>query len=150
MRDAEPVHVIPASPGMGRWTAAIEGDEAIFTCFSAGAAPHELLPHVRPGRSVLVPASSLAGLEVAVEAVLAARPDAGTRGGHNLGRWSQARVDRVAYAVYFDGPVRAGEGDGYRPVRTFFVALRDLRGLRVRLAAYLAIPQPELPPPSSP
>ncbi len=99
-----------------------------------------MLPHVWRERSVLVPERAVTGLAVAVDAVLETSAEAVVRGSGRLDRWGQARADRVAKCVYFDGPVRGAGGDGYKPARTFFVALQDLRGLAVRLAAYLDAP----------
>ena len=121
--------------------AAIEGTDALFTYFPKVAAPHEMLPHIRPGHSLLIPVSSVAGLAVAVEAALMAPHGVAARSFGRLSRWSQARADTIANAVYFDGPAQADGGDGYRPARTFFVAVTDLRGLHVRLIAYLDAPE---------
>ncbi len=98
--------------------------------------------HAWRGQDLLVPEGVVSGLAMAVDAVLATAAETAMHGSGRLGQWGPARLSRVAACVYVDGPVRAGGRHGYEPARTFFVALRDLRGLRVRLTAYLDAPAP--------
>ncbi|WP_410597247.1 hypothetical protein [Amycolatopsis sp. lyj-23] len=134
--------VVPRSSAMQPWSAAIDGPDAVFVYLPAVATRPTMEPHVWRGRSVLIPAAAVTGLAMAVDAVLETATSATTRGTGRLHRWGPARPDRVAECVYLDGPVRAAGGDGYKPARTFFVASPDLRGLTVRLAAYLGAPDP--------
>ncbi|WP_410595564.1 hypothetical protein [Amycolatopsis sp. lyj-23] len=122
---------------MAPWSAAVDGRDAVFSYVPEVGAQPRIQPHAWRGRSVLVPVAAVPGLAAAVEAVLESTATAKVGG---LDRWSRARVDRITECVYFDGPVLAGGRNGHTPVRTLFVAVADLRGLRLRLTAYLAAP----------
>lgn len=55
-------------------------------------------------------------------------------------RWSPGRYDDEDGFVYFLGPCTHGDPwPGYRPARAFTIALPHVRGLRIRVAAYLAV-----------
>ncbi|MEV0066229.1 hypothetical protein [Amycolatopsis sp. NPDC050768] len=52
--------------------------------------------------------------------------------------WAEPHRDDEDGFVYLSGPCgETSEVVGYRPVYSFTIALADLRGLRIRLAAYL-------------
>jgi hypothetical protein len=133
------VNILNGSVGMGPWSAGIDGADAVFVHLPATHDAHEVAVHVWPGRGMLLPAGSLPGLDVAVDAVMstsnyAHRPHAG-----GAAAWGAVRPGSVTGWVYLDGPVRAlpQGGHGHQPNRAIVIALGDLRRLRIRLAAHL-------------
>ncbi|MFB9684936.1 hypothetical protein [Amycolatopsis plumensis] len=53
--------------------------------------------------------------------------------------WTPGRYDDEDGFVYFAGPCTHGDPwPGYRPATAFTIALPHIRGLRIRVAAYLA------------
>ena len=106
----------------------------------------ERAPRVWSGHGLGMPAEDLPGFLEALAKVMKRRPywvartAADPRAG-DAHVWSAARFDDEDGFVYLGGPCLLGEpGPGYRPAPAFTVALPHVRGLRIRVAAYLARP----------
>jgi hypothetical protein len=133
---------MPTLTTVADWTITASGDTADFT-YAAADAPG--VPRVWSGRGLAIAEADLARFDKALGEVLklpvywlarARRRDAGAG---EAAVWSAPRYDPADAFVYVTGPCRAaGPDPGYRPVSTFAVELVHLRGLRIRVAAYLA------------
>ncbi|WP_406635299.1 hypothetical protein [Amycolatopsis sp. WGS_07] len=138
------MYEIPPTAAMRRWAVTIDGDLAVFRCAPRSEEPSavRVLPRMWPGRGLGVSDADVRGLAAAVAEAMR-RPGywiARRRAGRPWEEqpWGAAHWDAEEGFVYVSGPCGIpGGAVGYRPVYRFPVALRDLRGLRIRLAAYL-------------
>lgn len=124
-----------------------------WTCRCAGGA----VTFGRPGRDVYRTArvwsghglglaeTDLAGFAGQLAKVMkhraywVARAECPDRRAGDAARWSPGRYDDEDGFVYFAGPCTNGDRlPGYHPAAAFTVALPHVRGLRIRLAGYLA------------
>jgi hypothetical protein len=125
-----------------RWTRRYAGGAVTFGCLGRTA---YRTPRVWSGHGLGLPEADLPGFAGQVAQVMrhraywaarAAYPD--PRAG-DAGQWSPGRYDDEDGFVYFAGPCTHGDRlPGYHPTPAFTIALPHVRGLRVRLAAYLA------------
>jgi hypothetical protein len=135
--------IVAATRRMGEWGGEIRDDEVAFRFSLPAEDPNAAveLPRVWPGRGLGVPESSLPGLRAALGEVMKApacwRGRAATEAGPG---WREPRRDTEDGFVYLAGPAgRAGAAAGYQAVPCFSVAVADIRDLRIRVTAYLAI-----------
>ncbi|WP_034287997.1 hypothetical protein [Amycolatopsis benzoatilytica] len=138
------MYEIPPTAAMQRWSVSVDGFRAIFACapWLEDPTADRVLPRLWPGRGLGVSDADTAGLAAAVAETMKAPSywTASHRGGRSWQEqpWSVARRDHDEGFVYFAGPCGEPEPTaGYRPAYHLPLALRDLRGLRIRLAAYL-------------
>jgi hypothetical protein len=138
--------IILRTRAMRRWTAEVSAGDATFR----GAPQVEdhtaarALPRVWAGRGLGLPEDELPGFTSALAEVMKTQPywlaQARLRESA-VGRpdtWSLPRRDDDDEFVYLAGPAGRATGDaGYRPATVFSLALTDIRGLRIRLTAYL-------------
>ncbi|MFB9927981.1 hypothetical protein ACFORO_19820 [Amycolatopsis halotolerans] len=134
------MYEIPPTAAMRDWAVAIDGDLAAFRC--ASRSEPLVLPRMWPGRGLGVRDADVRGLAAAVSEAMKtpgywlARRRAGCPWEEQP--WGAAHRDAEEGFVYVPGPCGTpGDAVGYRPACRFPVALRDLRGLRIRLAACL-------------
>ncbi|MEV6832278.1 hypothetical protein [Amycolatopsis sp. NPDC051102] len=109
--------------------------------FGSPARTPERMPRVWSGRGLGLPEAELAEFAGQLRRVMkhdeywAAR----ARNAGDATVWTPGRYDDEDGFVYFAGPCTHGDPwPGYRPARAFTVALPHVRGLRIRVAAYLA------------
>ncbi|WP_328647310.1 hypothetical protein OHS58_05130 [Amycolatopsis sp. NBC_00348] len=102
-------------------------------------------PRVWSGRGLGLPEADLGGFAVQLAKVMklgaywAARAECPDRRAGDATRWSPGRYDDEDAFVYFAGPCTHGDRlSGYHPAAAFTIALPYVRGLRIRLAGYLA------------
>ncbi len=136
--------VICPTRAMERWTARVNGTEAVFSCapLVEDHTAARALPRVWAGRGLGVPDVDLPGLVAALGEVMKtpAYWRGRTPGGHRPGtvnEWSLPRRDAEEGFVYVTGP--CGEdtgGSGYRPVYGFTITLASVRDLRIRPTAF--------------
>jgi hypothetical protein len=142
------IMIIVSGAAMQRWTVQVCEDEATFS-----GAPEvedhtavQALPRVWAGRGLGLAKDDLHGFTAALAEVMkthlyqSAWGRHGMRAGGGRGEvWSIPRRDDDDGFVYVSGPCGKWSGQvGYRPAATFTMWLPDVRGLRIRLAAYLA------------
>lgn len=142
--------IITATRDMQRWSAEVSEESVTFRC-----APHledhtaaSALPRVWPGRGLGISEIDLRGLTTAIAEVMKtnaywrARHRAGTQDGRGERTvWSVPRRDDEDGFVYLTGPCGHPTGEvGYRPAVAFDLLLPEIRGLRIRLTAYLHPP----------
>lgn len=126
-----------------RWKITQAGE---FVTFTRGAGPDDAwyaAPRVWSGHGLAMPESDLPAFGKALAGGMkqpgywAARASCDRRGG-DVSVWSEPRYDADDDLVYVAGPCGLRERlPGYRPTSTFTIAWPHLRGLRIRLAAYL-------------
>ena len=128
--------------GKARWTRQYAGDAVTFGC---PARTPERTPRVWSGRGLGLPEAELAGFAAQLRRVMkedvywAARAAREDRHAGDAAVWSPGRYDDEDGFVYFAGPCTHGHPwPGYRPAEAFTIALPHVRGLRIRVAAYLA------------
>ena len=126
----------------GHWTRRYEGGAVTFGCRER---TYERAPRVWGGRGLGLPEDELPAFAAQLrrvmkhEAYWLARAECPDRRAGDATRWSPGRYDDEDGFVYFAGPCTHGDPwPGYRPARSFTVALPQVRGLRIRVAAYLA------------
>ncbi|WP_103347520.1 hypothetical protein [Amycolatopsis sp. CA-128772] len=127
-----------AAPENPRWTRRYAGGAVTFR---SPARTPERMPRVWSGRGLGLPDAELAEFAGQLRRVMkhdaywaARNPSAG-----EAKVWTPGRYDDEDGFVYFAGPCTHGDPwPGYRPARTFTIALPCVRGLRIRVAAYLA------------
>ncbi|MBB1154666.1 hypothetical protein H4281_16110 [Amycolatopsis sp. DR6-1] len=138
------MYEIPPTAAMQRWSVSVDGSHAIFACapWLEDHTADRVLPRLWPGRGLGVSDADAAGFAAAIAETMKA-PNYWTAS-HAAARawqdqpWSPARRDHDDGFVYFAGPCgEPGVAAGYRPAYHLPLALRDLRGLRIRVAAYL-------------
>ncbi|MGW5714598.1 hypothetical protein ACWEVP_00405 [Amycolatopsis sp. NPDC003865] len=135
---------MPTLTTVADWTITASGDTATFTHASGGG---YWAPRVWNGRGLALAKNDLPAFDKALGEVLklpiywlarARRRDAAA--GQAV-VWSEPWYDPDDEFVYLTGPCRTGEpAAGYRPATAFGIDLVHLRGLRIRIAAYLASP----------
>ncbi len=125
-----------------RWTRHYAGGEVTFGCPARSA---DRTPRVWTARGLGLPEDELPGFAAQLrrvmkhEAYWIARAACADRRAADAARWSPARYDDEDGFVYFAGPCTHGDRwPGYRPATEFTIALPHVRGLRIRVAAYLA------------
>ncbi len=130
------------APKPARWTRYYAGNAVTFGC---PARTSERTPRVWSGRGLGLPEAELAGFAAQLrrvmrnEAYWLARAACEDRYAGEAARWSPGRYDDEDGFVYFAGPCSHRDPwPGYRPARAFTIALPHVRGLRIRVAAYLA------------
>jgi hypothetical protein len=127
-----------------RWTVEVSQETASFRC-APTVEDHtavRALPRIWAGRGLGLPEYELAGFAAALAEVMkthaywAARA---RRDGRGIAEhWTVPRRDDDDGFVYVTGPADRRNSDaGYRPASVFTLELADVRGLRIRLAAYL-------------
>ncbi len=136
-----PAFAAPA-PENPRWNRYYTAAAVTFGCPSRTS---ERTPRVWSGRGLGLPEAELAEFAAQLRRVMkkdvywiarAACPD---RHAGDAAVWSPGRYDDEDGFVYFTGPCTHGDlWPGYRPARAFTIALPRVRGLRIRVAAYLA------------
>jgi hypothetical protein len=147
MRKGTVTMIIVSGPAMRRWTVQVSEDHATFSG-APGVEDHiaaQALPRVWAGRGLGLANTDLQGFAAALGEVMkthlyqSARHRHGTHAGRGSAEvWSVPRRDDDDGFVYFSGPCGEGNGQvGYRPAATFTIWLPDVRGLRIRPAAYL-------------
>jgi hypothetical protein len=140
--------IIVSGRAMQRWTVRLSGDDAMFSG-APGVEDHtaaQALPRVWAGRGLGLAETDLPGFAAAVAEVMKTHLYQASRYRHRTltGRggaeaWSVPYRDDDDGFVYFGGPCGTPGGQvGYRPAATFTIWLPEARGLRIRLAAYLA------------
>jgi len=128
--DDDPVKVLSGSAAMRPWSVGIDGADAIFIHLPTTHDADEVTVHVWPGQSMLLPADSLPGLDVAVEAVMSTSDYAHRAHAGGTAHWGAVRPGFVAGSVSLDGPVRAfpQHGAGLQQTRTIVIALGTCGG----------------------
>ncbi|MFF0147462.1 hypothetical protein ATK36_6211 [Amycolatopsis sulphurea] len=138
------MYVIPVTATMQRWSVSIEAGKAVFACAPAveDHTAARVLPRMWPGHGLGVLGADVPGLLASVGEVMKAplywisRYD-GARA-WDTQPWTVVREDPDDGFVYVGGPCGPADSSvGYRPVYHLPVALTDVRGLRIRLGAYL-------------
>lgn len=126
----------------GRWTRYYAGGAVTFGC---PAHSSERAPRVWGSRGLGLPESELPGFAAQLRRVMKhetywiARAACADRRAGDAARWSSGRYDDEDGFVYFAGPCTHGDPwPGYRPTEEFTITLPHVRGLRIRVAAYLA------------
>lgn len=125
------------APETARWTRQYTVGAVTFGC---PARTSERTPRVWSGRGLGLPEAELTDFAEQLRRVmkhkaywLARDPRAG-----DAAIWSPGHYDDEDGFVYFAGPcTHGGPWPGYRPTPAFTVALPHVRGLRIRVAAYL-------------
>ncbi len=126
------------APKKARWTRQYT---AVAVTFGCPARPSERTPRVWSGRGLGLPETELEGFAAQLRRVMKHEAYWIARDRHvgDPAVWSPGRYDDEDGFVYFAGPCTHGDPwPGYRPARTFTIALPRVRGLRIRVAAYLA------------
>ncbi|GAB3158963.1 hypothetical protein GCM10027258_71310 [Amycolatopsis stemonae] len=133
---------MPTLTTVADWTIIASGDTASVTHAATG---DYWSPRVWSGHGLAMAESDLAAFDKVLGEVLKlpvywlARARRGDSKAGDATVWSAPRLDPDDDFVYLTGPCRTDEpAPGYRPVSTFAVDLVHLRGLRIRIAAYLA------------
>lgn len=126
-----------------RWKIRPSGD---FVRFERGAEPDDAwyaAPRVWSGHGLALPEADLPAFGKALARGMklpeywAARARCGRRAG-DASVWSEPRYDPDDDLVYVTGPCGLREQlPGYRPTSSFTLAWPHVRGLRIRVAAYL-------------
>ncbi len=136
-----PAFAAPA-PKNPRWTRRYTAAAVTFGC---PARTPERTPRVWSGRGLGLPEAELAGFAAQLRHVMKkdvywiARAKCPDRHAGDAAVWSPGHYDDEDGFVYFAGPcAHGGPWPGYRPARAFSIALPRVRGLRIRVAAYLA------------
>jgi hypothetical protein len=141
--------IITSVRAMRPWTVEVSREDATFNGVSH-IDDHTAvrgLPRVWPGHGLGLHEGDLAGFTAALAEVMKTPAYWQARSRHGAGGltgrggaedWSVPHRDADDDFVYLLGPgeYRAAE-IGFRPAATFTVALPDVRGLRIRLTAYL-------------
>ncbi len=131
---------ITASRPMREWTVEIREYDAVFR-FSPLVEDHTALstwPRVWAGRGLGVAGTALPGLRAALGEVMKTPAYWRARVGPDS-PWGVPRWDAEDGFVYLTGPAGGPRGDaGFRAVPCFSVGHPAVRGLRVRVAGYLA------------
>ncbi|MFI7117374.1 hypothetical protein [Amycolatopsis sp. NPDC049868] len=128
--------------GMGRWHADVSAGTVTFGYTPDDAVPNTSyhLPRVWPGRGLAIPAAAVEAFRAALAEVMQ-RPaywQARTPGHDSAELWSFPWLDPDEEFVFITGPCESVDATvGYRPTRAFTIALADVRGLRIRVNAYL-------------
>ncbi|QYN26447.1 hypothetical protein K1T34_42350 [Amycolatopsis sp. DSM 110486] len=127
---------------MQLWAVTMTAEDAIFTCAAGDDSEAWSLPRVWPGRGLGLPSAEVPAFTAAVGEVMKtplywrarfARPERA-----HAQAWAAPKVDAEDDFTYVSGPCgRDDQAVGYQPVARVVIALADLRGLRVRLAAHL-------------
>lgn len=127
-----------------RWTRRYADGAVAFGC---PARTSERAPRVWSGRGLGLPEAELPTFAEQLKRVMKhatywqARAECEDRRAGDAARWSAGRFDDEDGFVYFAGPCAHGDPwPGYRPTPRFTIALPHVRGLRIRVAAYLAVP----------
>ncbi|WIV53725.1 hypothetical protein [Amycolatopsis nalaikhensis] len=130
------------APKSTRWTRRYAGGAVTFRC---PARTGDRTPRVWSDRGLGLPEDELPAFAAQLrrvmkhEAYWVARAVCADRRAGDASRWSPARYDDEDGFVYFAGPCAHGDRwPGYRPATEFTIALPHVRGLRIRIAAYLA------------
>lgn len=130
------------APKNTRWTRRYAGGAVTFRC---PARTGDRTPRVWSDRGLGLPEDELPAFAAQLrrvmkhEAYWVARAVCADRRAGDASRWSPARYDDEDGFVYFAGPCAHGDRwPGYRPATEFTIALPHVRGLRIRIAAYLA------------
>ncbi|HEY3464216.1 MAG TPA: hypothetical protein VGL47_03740 [Amycolatopsis sp.] len=130
------------APKNTRWTRRYAGGAVTFRC---PARTGDRTPRVWSDRGLGLPEDELPAFAAQLrrvmkhEAYWVARAACADRRAGDASRWSPARYDDEDGFVYFAGPCAHGDRwPGYRPATEFTIALPHVRGLRIRIAAYLA------------
>ncbi|SEF25050.1 hypothetical protein SAMN05421837_102986 [Amycolatopsis pretoriensis] len=125
-----------------RWTRSYTGSEVTFGCPARSA---DRTPRVWSARGLGLPEDDLPGFAAQLRRVMKhekywiARAACADRRAGDAARWTFGRYDDEDGFVYFGGPCTHGDRwPGYRPATEFTIALPHVRGLRIRVAAYLA------------
>ncbi|MBB5858316.1 hypothetical protein ACFQ05_22100 [Amycolatopsis umgeniensis] len=133
---------MPTLTTVSCWTITASEDIA---CVTHAAVGDYWAPRVWSGHGLAIAGTDLAGFEKVLGEVMKlpvywqARARCGDCGAGDAAIWSEPRCDPDDDFVYLSGPCRAGEPTaGYRPVSAFTLDLVNLRGLRIRIAAYRA------------
>jgi hypothetical protein len=124
-----------------RWTRHYANGAVIFGCHSHAA---YRTPRVWSGHGLGLPDTEVPGFARQLHKVMnhraywvARAADTDRRAG-DAAQWSPGRYDDEDGFVYFAGPCVHGDRlPGYHPAPIFEIALPHVRGLRIRLAAYL-------------
>jgi hypothetical protein len=128
-----------------RWTITQASDAVTFH-WTSGRSRTEAcdLPRVWDGRGLAVPAADLPGFAEALQEVLKlpmvprARAGSHDRETGDSFAWSRVHHDPEDDFLYITGPCGPRSSTpGYRPTATFAIALPQVPGLRLRIAAYL-------------
>ncbi|GLY38559.1 hypothetical protein Amsp01_045830 [Amycolatopsis sp. NBRC 101858] len=124
------------------WTRCYAGGAITFGC---PGRTYERAPRVWGGRGLGLPEDELPAFAAQLKRVMKheaywlARADCPDRRAGDAARWSPGRYDDEDGFVYFAGPCTHGDPwPGYRPTEEFTLTLPHVRGLRIRVAAYLA------------
>lgn len=137
--------IILRNQAMRRWTVEVSEDVAIFS----GAPQVEDhtaargLPRVWPGFGLGLPEDELTGFLAALAEVMKTHAYWHARSSRPAGPdetdgWSVPRLDDEDGFVYLNGPAGKRNGRaGFSPASVFTLELADIRGLRIRLTAYL-------------
>ena len=103
------------------------------------------MPRVWSGRGLAMPAADLPGFGAALGEAMklpdywSARSRSADVSAGDRAVWSVPHYDLDDDFVYISGPCLLAEPrPGYRPVTAFALALVHIRGLRIRVAAYLS------------
>jgi len=126
------------APKNARWTRQYAGGAVTFGC---PARTPERTPRVWSGRGLGLPEAELAEFVAQLRRVMKNEAYWIARNPHTgeAAVWSPGHYDDEDGFVYFAGPCTHGDPwPGYRPARAFTIALPHVRGLRIRVAAYLA------------
>ncbi|MEU0794148.1 hypothetical protein ABZ342_29120 [Amycolatopsis sp. NPDC005961] len=138
---------MPTLTELPQWTVCASGDEATFThVVTRRDRRRHYAPRVWDDRGLALHEDDLPGLAKALGEVMklpvywlarSRRRDVLDAGDAVV--WSVPRFEADDEFVYIAGPCRTDQrAAGYRPVSAFVVDLVQLRGLRIRIAAYLA------------
>ncbi|MET9002631.1 hypothetical protein [Amycolatopsis sp. Hca4] len=126
------------APKISRWTRQYT---AVAVTFGCPGRTFERAPRVWSGRGLGLPEAELAGFAAQLRRVMKHEAYWIARDRHTgeAAVWSPGRYDDEDGFVYFTGPCSHSDPwPGYRPARAFTIALPRIRGLRIRVAAYLA------------
>ncbi|MEV6879295.1 hypothetical protein [Amycolatopsis sp. NPDC051128] len=126
-----------------RWTRRYADGAVTFGC---SARTPERAPRVWSGHGLGLPEADLPRFARQLARVMKHEAYwlARAEGSGDARLWSLGRYDDEDDFVYFAGPCAHGDPwPGYRPARTFTIALPHVRGLRIRVAAYLAAVSPD-------
>ncbi|WP_410676616.1 hypothetical protein [Amycolatopsis sp. cmx-4-68] len=125
-----------------RWTRRYAEGAVTFGC---PVRTSDRTPRVWSGRGLGLPEEELPELAAQLRRVMKhetywlARASCPDRRAGDAARWSPGRYDDEDGFVYFAGPCADSDPwPGYRPSAAFTIALPHVRGLRIRVAAYLA------------
>ncbi|MFD9889393.1 hypothetical protein ACFWY9_08630 [Amycolatopsis sp. NPDC059027] len=128
------------------WIAEVAGNAVTFRRAPEAdqAHPEYRLPRVWSGHGLAMPEADLPGFAMALAEVMRSPNYWNARAAQDDPRvndtelWSEPWYDVDDEFVYISGPCgQAGADPGYRPGRAFAISLPHVRGLRVRVAAYV-------------